>query len=885
MADNERIVNVRVEVIDQMTQQLAKIRQKAKQNLDGIQNNAGQTKSAFQGVSASVQNFAARFAPAALATVALTTAFFALKKSISETSKVAKEFESTMSKLKAIVKPTSIEFKLLEKRARELGSATIFTAAQAGEAFVEMGKLGLEANEIIDASAGVLNLAAIAQTGMAESATVVTQTLNQFGLEAGESNRIVDVMAKSFSTSALDMNKFSEAMKFAGVIAKGTGVSVETTTAALAVLADQGIEASMAGTGLRFTLGQLAQTSSKAGKMLGITSDDTRTMVERLRDLGKLGLTSGQFLEIFGQRAAGVAEILSKNVDSLKDFDQSLQDAKGSGDEMAKTMQDNLEGASIRLDSAINDLAISIGSRMNPAIKLWKEGVTILIGEMKGFFSDLEDGGKLIAAMGDKELTLTSTLIRTAKAAKDASIVESELTKKRRALFEANNDLELFKLSDVYKLDIEMGRTAEKATESYTKKIEKLKSQMGLLKGALLEIKKVPPIIPTGETGEAELPKPEDDPTLEQIQKVEKLKQDLKDENEAITIQAIREASQREQAELDLENKKKIRKIKDFVEEEKITRKQGNTVISLLNKNHRDSSFEIAAAGRETEMQEFLKHQQNLRNAQQNAFTEQQTSFNEFIELNVALMQDQDAQDLARIALAEEEKMNEVKWWRDQNILTEQETQETITAIQQDAANKRNQIEIRNMKLRANMHSSISQGIIALDQAITTAMGKEDKKRSAIMATMAFVEGLAASVSMTKSIASDKTMNVYQKIGMSIGEAARLITLGAVTAKKIREAKFEGGGIVQGSRFPADTVNAKVTGGEMILNASQQSRLFNIAAGKAKVSGTTLNIGGDTMIFNGAVDDTTVESLRKTREDQLEDLREMMDELEFAGQI
>ena len=250
----EENINIKVQLIDNISRELSTLRRKVDGSFSGMGQQAQNTSKRFAGVGDSVKNFAARFGPAALATAGLTAGLFALGKGMRFVMSTAEQFESTMSRATAILVPTTKEMAALEKQARELGKSTVFSASQAGEAFLEMGKLGLQTNEIIAASEGVLNLAAIAQTSMAESATTVSETLAQFGLVAEDSTKVVDIMAKSFNVSALDMNKFSESMKFVGPVAKGVGETLESTTAALATLAKQGISGSMAGTGfvLRF---------------------------------------------------------------------------------------------------------------------------------------------------------------------------------------------------------------------------------------------------------------------------------------------------------------------------------------------------------------------------------------------------------------------------------------------------------------------------------------------------------------------------------------------------------------------------------------------------------------------------------------------------------
>ena len=58
-------------------------------------------------------------------------------------------------------------------------------------------------------------------------------------------------MAKSFSSSGLDLEKFKESMKLVAPIARAANIDLETTTALLSSLADAGLNGSIAGTGLK----------------------------------------------------------------------------------------------------------------------------------------------------------------------------------------------------------------------------------------------------------------------------------------------------------------------------------------------------------------------------------------------------------------------------------------------------------------------------------------------------------------------------------------------------------------------------------------------------------------------------------------------------------
>ena len=203
------------------------------------------------------------------AIAAATVAIVALAKTISHAVRVGKEFEQSMANVKAISGATGEEFKALEKNARALGASTVFTASQVGELQKEFAKLGFTASEIVNVTEGTWALAAAVGADLADAAATAGTTLRGFGMDVSETGRVTDVMALSFSKSALDLQKFSDSMKYVAPIAKLAGVSLEGTTAILGSLANAGIDGSMAGTSLRRILLEAGKAGSKLADRMG----------------------------------------------------------------------------------------------------------------------------------------------------------------------------------------------------------------------------------------------------------------------------------------------------------------------------------------------------------------------------------------------------------------------------------------------------------------------------------------------------------------------------------------------------------------------------------------------------------------------------------------
>lgn len=289
---------------------------------------------------------------------------------------IMSEFEATMSEVKAITGATGAEFDALEADARKLGAATKFTATQVGQLQVAYGRLGFNTQEILDATSATLDLAAATGEDLAKSADVAGSTVRGFGLEARETQRVVDVMAASFNKTALGLDNFTESMKYVAPIAEAANISVEETTALLGVLADAGIRGSSAGTALR--------------KIFGDLSKDGRPVADRLDELGKKGITLTDAFDEVGRTAQTALLVLTKNRDKADELTRAFSNVEGEAAKMARTMADNLQGDVTKLSSAWEGLILSLSK--TSALRDVTQGLTALLGALSGAAPDAIDG-------------------------------------------------------------------------------------------------------------------------------------------------------------------------------------------------------------------------------------------------------------------------------------------------------------------------------------------------------------------------------------------------------------------------------------------------------------------------------------------------------------
>jgi TP901 family phage tail tape measure protein len=328
------------------------------------------TKAQLKGLHKSVNQTGKGMAGMAGQMAIATVGFYAAARAIGSVISTGKEFQQSMANVKAISGATGVEFAMLEKNAKSLGATTVHTASDVAALQTEFAKLGFTATEITKVTEGTLALSTAVGADLATSAATAGTTLRGFGLDVEETNRVTDVMALSFSSSALDMAKFTDSMKYVAPIAKATGVDLEGTTAILGQLANAGISGSMAGTSLRKILLEAGNAGSALAKRMGgpITSfEDFTEKIVKLKADGLDPLSEGA--DLVGKRAVTAFSILLEGADDVNELGTALNSAAGSAQDMAEIQLDTLEGSLKLATSAMDGLKITIFEMNEGALK------------------------------------------------------------------------------------------------------------------------------------------------------------------------------------------------------------------------------------------------------------------------------------------------------------------------------------------------------------------------------------------------------------------------------------------------------------------------------------------------------------------------------------
>jgi TP901 family phage tail tape measure protein len=372
----------------------------------------------LQRVGKSADKSTKSFGKMAAGVAAATAAFATINKVIGSSIRTFRDFEFQMAKVKAISGASEKEFGKLSKTAQDLGRTTFFTAQQVAELQTNYSKLGFTTQEILNAQEATLMLATATDSDLARAATVAGAAVRGFGLDASETNRVVDVMTVAFTNSAMDLEKWQTSMTKVAPIAKASGFSIEETAAMMSKLTDAGIEASIAGTSLRNILLKMQDPNSDLTKSFGKTIHSYDQLVPAMQKFVKEGGSMAQVMEVVDLRQAAAFEQMITSTDATQDLIIKMDNAEGSAKKLSEIIGDTFEGAMKRLTSATQGLAIVILEDFGGALKS-------AVDSLAKFFNKLSDNSDAIKSVLKSIINLTK-FIGLYKAAQIAATVATK---------------------------------------------------------------------------------------------------------------------------------------------------------------------------------------------------------------------------------------------------------------------------------------------------------------------------------------------------------------------------------------------------------------------------------------------------------------------------
>lgn len=278
---------------------------------------------------------------------------------------VLKNFGQAMSTLEAITGATRAEMEAFNAQARLLGGTTRYNATEVADAMTELARAGFSTQQVMQSITGTLALAQAGGVGLAEAAEITGTTLAQFSLQATEAGRVSDVLAEAANRSNVGITDLGEALKFAGPTAQALGLNLEATVAALGALGDGGLKGGLGGRAFQSIGTQIVNNREDIEGLIGTFDLAEEGLEGIIRRLSQAGITTEQIIKIFRAENLDGFTILANRAlragNSLKDFEEGLNNVEGKAKKVATIMDANLNGAILGAQSAFEELIQMLG--------------------------------------------------------------------------------------------------------------------------------------------------------------------------------------------------------------------------------------------------------------------------------------------------------------------------------------------------------------------------------------------------------------------------------------------------------------------------------------------------------------------------------------------
>lgn len=353
-----------------------------------------------------------------LASRAISSAIHTMTSAFTFGISSAIEFEFTMAKISAISGIAGANLESLEHTISEIAKVSPKTGSQVAAAALEMSKMGLAGKDLENSLQGVVNLSVALDEEVSTVGRTMVAVKNTFGFAATELTDIADKMFTTLGSSALNLEKFGTAFSFSGAAAELAGVSFEELSGLMGVLADRGIKASTIGTQLRQVFLRLENGTSKASQAVGINALKIEGLEATLKALIPILEQSGKAEELFGVRAGPIIEILTQEIDKIRELTEETEKMTKSTDEASKMLQDTMQGAIDKTTSAWTHLNKEMSKFYSPVVKTGLNQIAALMNVLSGSVDDLGSTAddEFFSAMGGES---PQALIKTVKTLTD----------------------------------------------------------------------------------------------------------------------------------------------------------------------------------------------------------------------------------------------------------------------------------------------------------------------------------------------------------------------------------------------------------------------------------------------------------------------------------
>lgn len=334
-----------------------------------------------------------------LASAGIAATLNEIKNGFFDCSEAAAQFETSTAMVATIADTSQKSLSNISKEVRSYSNET-------GEAASDMAEATYQA---ISASVNTADAAAFAGTatklavGGFTSATtavdVLTTAINSYGLAASDATQLSDYLITTQNLGKTSVDQLAQSVGKVIPLASAYNVQMDNLSSAYAVLTANGIATAESGTYLKSMLSELGDTGSDVSEvLLSSTGKTFAQLMEQGYSLGDVMSMLGDavdgdstaFNALWSSTEAGIGalSLFNAGADKYNSVLDSMRTSAGATEKAYSTMADTTDKSKQRMENAFNNLKISVGDVLNPALTQVYEGFTNVFAGMSDFVDE-----------------------------------------------------------------------------------------------------------------------------------------------------------------------------------------------------------------------------------------------------------------------------------------------------------------------------------------------------------------------------------------------------------------------------------------------------------------------------------------------------------------
>lgn len=334
-----------------------------------------------------------------LASAGIAATLNEIKNGFFDCSEAAAQFETSTAMVATIADTSQKSLSSISKEVRTYSNET-------GEAASDMAEATYQA---ISASVNTADAAAFAGTatklavGGFTSATtavdVLTTAINAYGLAASDATQLSDYLITTQNLGKTSVDQLAQSVGKVIPLASAYNVQMDNLSSAYAVLTANGIATAESGTYLKSMLNELGDTGSGVSEvLLNSTGKTFAQLMEQGYSLGDVMAMLGNavdgdstaFNALWNSTEAGIGalSLFNAGADKYNSVLESMRTSAGATEKAYSTMADTTDKSKQRMENAFNNLKISVGDVLNPALTQVYEGFTNVFAGMSDFVDE-----------------------------------------------------------------------------------------------------------------------------------------------------------------------------------------------------------------------------------------------------------------------------------------------------------------------------------------------------------------------------------------------------------------------------------------------------------------------------------------------------------------